>query len=51
MDQWGFFVLSKDEVKKITKNGSSLSLKTLEKTDIREVHFNDLVESINKLLI
>jgi len=50
MDQWGFYVLSRKDVKRISKNSSSLSLKTLEKTDIKEVCFKDLAKSINNCL-
>ena len=51
MDQWGFYVLSKKDVKRISKNSSSLSLKTLEKTNPEQIHFKDLTESINNCLM
>jgi len=42
MDQWCFWVLTKDKLKEISKNGNSLSLTRLEKFGIESIKFNDL---------
>lgn len=42
MNQWCFWVLSKDKIKEITKNGNSISLTKLEKLNIESVSFKDI---------
>ncbi len=42
MDQWCFFVLSKDQIKEISKNGTSVSMSRLEKASIYPVTFGHL---------
>lgn len=42
MDQWSFYILSKDEVKEITKNGNSVSLIRLEKHSKPRYSFAEL---------
>ena len=49
LDQWCFFVLSKDEVARISKNGNSVSLYNLEKNNINPVSFGELKTEIEKL--
>jgi len=46
LDQWCLYVLSKDEIKKITKDGNSISIGRLEKNGIEPVSFNDLRQKI-----
>jgi len=46
MDQWCFFVLSKEKIKEVTKNGNSISLIKLEKFGIESVSFNELSQAI-----
>jgi len=47
LDQWIFYVLSKDELKRISNNKGAVSLVKLEKNDIRPVMFKDLKNSID----
>lgn len=49
LDQWCFFVLSRDDVSRISKNGNSVSLYNLEKNKIKPVSFNDLKKKIEEL--
>jgi hypothetical protein len=42
MNQWCFYVLKKEQIKAITKNGNSVSLRKLEKNGIESVSFADL---------
>ena len=46
MDQWSFFVLSKNRLKQVTKNGSSVSLSTLEKHGVEPVAFAGLRRAV-----
>jgi hypothetical protein len=46
MDQWCFWVLSREQIKDITKNGNSISLSKLQKLDIEPIHFNNLRETM-----
>ena len=46
MDQWDFYVLSRDELKEISNNGSSMSLVKLKKSDIEPISFNELADVI-----
>ena len=46
MDQWCFWVLTKDRIKEITKNGNSVSLIKLQKFNIESISFNDLHKAI-----
>lgn len=49
LDQWCFFVLPKDEIARISKNASSVSLYVLEKNNINPVSFGELKEKITQL--
>ncbi|MFA6524572.1 MAG: hypothetical protein WC264_03380 [Candidatus Paceibacterota bacterium] len=49
MDQWCFWVLTKDRIKEITKDGNSISLIKLQKFGIEPIAFNDLNEVISNL--
>jgi len=49
MDQWCFWVMSKDKLKEIAKNGNSVSLKRLEKLNIEPVPFDKLSDEIVKI--
>lgn len=46
MDQWCFWVLTKDKIKEITKNGNSVSLIKLQKFDIKPISFGELNKAI-----
>lgn len=47
LDQWCFYVLTKDKIKEISKDGGSISLVKLIKHNIEPVHFNQLSKLIN----
>ncbi|OGI74602.1 hypothetical protein A2737_01580 [Candidatus Nomurabacteria bacterium RIFCSPHIGHO2_01_FULL_41_71] len=47
MDQWCFWVLTKDKIKEITKNGNSVSLIKLQKFDIEPISFGELNKTIS----
>src|SRR3989338_8286239 len=46
MDQWCFWVLTKDKIKEITKNGNSVSLIKLQKFKIESISFGSLNKAI-----
>jgi hypothetical protein len=46
LDQWCFYVLTKDKLKEITGDRSQISLKKLEKNNIESVGFNELKDVI-----
>ena len=46
MDQWCFWVLSKDKIKELSKNGNSISLIRLQKFDISPVGFTEISKTI-----
>lgn len=46
MDQWCFYVLPKEEIKRITKDGNSISLRRLNKHNVEPVSFIDLATTI-----
>lgn len=46
MDQWCFWVLTKEKIKEITKNGNSISLIKLQKFGIESICFNDISKAI-----
>lgn len=46
MDQWCFWMLTKDRIKEITKDGNSVSLIKLQKFGIEPISFSDLQETI-----
>lgn len=47
MDQWCFYVLSREQLKEITKNKNSVSLTLLTRNDILPFAFKDLVTGVN----
>ena len=47
LDQWCFYVLSKDQLKEISGDKSAVSLFRLEKSDTKPVHFSELGAAIN----
>ncbi len=49
MDQWCFFVLSKNRLKEISKDKGSVSLTLLEKAQIRAVHFSEIGAQIKAI--
>jgi len=49
MDQWCFWVFSKEQVKEIAKNGNSISLIRLEKLKIEPIQFQELARKINNI--
>jgi hypothetical protein len=46
LSQWCFYVLSRDHLKELSKNGNSISLARLEKHAIKPFEFNDLAKAI-----
>jgi len=46
MNQWCFWVLTKERIKEITKNGNSISLVKLQKFNIKSITFCDLNQAI-----
>ena len=46
IDQWCFWVLTKDKIKEVTKGGNSISLVKLQKFAIEPVHFSALYKAI-----
>ncbi len=49
MGQWCFYVLSKDRLKELTKNGNSISLARLEKMGVQPVSFENLARSVEEI--
>lgn len=49
LDQWSFYVLSKEQIKEISGDSSNLSLTKLKKKEIPEIRFNDLKPIIKGL--
>ena len=47
MNQWCFWVLTKDKLREVTKDRSSLSMVKLQKLGIEPVAFNDLANKIS----
>ena len=50
MDQWCFYVLPKEEIKHITKDGNSISLQRLNKHNISPNSFNEIKQTIVALV-
>ena len=48
MSQWCFWVLSREKIKEVTKNGNSVSLAKLEKLGIEPIGFSELSRQISK---
>ena len=46
MNQWCFYVLSRDKIKEITNNGGSVSLARLEKLKIEPLRFEDVSDVV-----
>lgn len=46
MNQWDFWVLTREKLKEITKSGGSLSLIKLQKNNIKPISFADLNQTI-----
>lgn len=46
LDQWCFYVLSKEEISRISKNSNSISLRILEKHNIKSIQYNNLGSKI-----
>ena len=49
IDQWSFYVLTKDRIKEITKDGNSISLSKLNKNNIKPYHFNQLANIVTNV--
>lgn len=49
MDQWCFYILTKEEIKEITKDGSSVSLARLDKLKIEPYGFAEIKEKITDI--
>jgi hypothetical protein len=50
IDQWCFYVLSREEIKRITKDGNSISLQRLNKHNISPNSFNEIKQTIVALV-
>ena len=50
LGQWCFYVLTKERLREITKDGSSISLTKLRKDKVKSVQFIDLRSEITKLI-
>ena len=48
MNQWDFYLLTKEELKDASKNGGSISLVRLNKQKVSPYHFNELKAEIEK---
>lgn len=48
MDQWCFWVLSREQIREVTKNGSSVSLSKLQKQNIKPTNFYKLSSVISR---
>ena len=49
LDQWCFYVIAKDVLKTITKNGNSISIRKLEKNEIAPVSFTELARKLDEI--
>ena len=49
VDQWSFYILTKDNIKEITKDGDSISLSKLNKNNIKPYHFNQLTSIVTNI--
>lgn len=49
MNQWCFWVLTKEKIKEVSKDGNSVSLARLQKLGIDSVHFLDIYKTITNL--
>jgi hypothetical protein len=49
MDQWSFYVITKEKLKEISKNRSAISLTRLEKNNIEAISFSELKNTIESL--
>ena len=49
LDQWSFYVLTKDQLQDISNDGSSVSLVKVEKHNIPKLSFKDLGPNIREL--
>jgi hypothetical protein len=47
MDQWCFYVLSREQLKEITKDKNSVSLSLLERNNVSPCSFENLVDNVN----
>ena len=50
MDQWCFYVLKKDDLKRITNDGKSISIGKLQKNNIEPVSFEELGQKVKQTL-
>jgi len=48
LDQWCFYVIGREKLKEITKNGKSISIGKLEKNNIAPVSFGELAGEVDK---
>lgn len=49
MNQWCFWILSKEKIKEVSKDGNSVSLSKLKKLGIEPVGFSDIYKAITTL--
>lgn len=49
LDQWSFYILTRDEIKEISKNGNSVSLNRLNKCGVPKYYFSDIDLKIREI--
>lgn len=50
LNQWSFYILTKEELKNISNNGSSISLAKLEKCNILPLRYKEVKDYINRII-
>lgn len=51
LNQWSFFVLSREEIKEISNNKSSVSLARLARNNIQPISFQELPDHLSHLIV
>lgn len=50
LKQWRFFILTLNELKKLTNSGNSISLRKLEKNRVKDVSFSEIKNELEKII-
>jgi len=50
LEQWSFFILTKEQLKNISNDGSSISLTRLEKNDVASIKYLEVKEYIDNII-
>lgn len=50
LEQWSFFILTKEQLKNISNDGSSISLTKLEKNDVASIKYVEVKEYIDNII-